>query len=185
MAIGVDKKKKFYEGEIRYKPIFDFCNIYQETISVVGKDTSQNEQQMKPWMKEKFPEYTKESANEICFNVDQAICVILINKEKPNSDLENVFLEIQNWLNPKINRGTKYKFGWINSNSQDAIIKGMGLEKGSGPLLVLINRGARKRYHVYNGELNEEGIKKLFDSLASGDVRFKAFSGNKIPLLEN
>ena len=95
MAIGVDKKKKFYEGEIRYKPIFDFCNIYQETISVVGKDTSQNEQQMKPWMKEKFPEYTKESANEICFNVDQAICVILINKEKPNSDLENVFLEIQ------------------------------------------------------------------------------------------
>ena len=185
MAIGVDKKSDFYDGELKYKPIFDFCNIYQETISVVGKDTSQNEQQMKPWMKEKFPEYTKESANEICFNVDQAICVILINKEKPNSDLENVFLEIQNWLNPKINRGTKYKFGWINSNSQDAIIKGMGLEKGSGPLLVLINRGARKRYHVYNGELNEEGIKKLFDSLASGDVRFKAFSGNKIPLLEN
>ena len=185
MAIGVDKKRDFYDGELKYKPIFDFCNIYQETISVVGKDTSQNEQQMKPWMKEKFPEYTKESANEICFNVDQAICVILINKEKPNSDLENVFLEIQNWLNPKINRGTKYKFGWINSNSQDAIIKGMGLEKGSGPLLVLINRGARKRYHVYNGELTEEGIQKLFDSLASGDVRFKAFSGNKIPDLEN
>ena len=185
MAIGNDKKTTFYEGEMKFKPIFDFCNIYSETFHIVGEDRTPNDEPMKPWMKEKFPEYTKESANEICFNVDKAICVVLVNKEKPNSNLENLFLEIQNWLNPKINRGTKYKFGWINSNSQDGIIKGMGLEKGCGPTLVLINRGARKRYHVYNGELTEDGIQKLFDSLASGDVRFKAFSGNKIPLLEN
>ena len=111
--------------------------------------------------------------------------VSFVNKEKPDSQLENLFLEIQNWLNPKINRGSKYKFGWINSNTQNNIIQSLGLEKNAGPILVLINRGSRKRYHVYNGEMNEEGIKKLFDSLAGGDVRFKPFSGNKIPEFEN
>ena len=185
MAIGVDKKTKFFEGEMKYKKIFDFCNVYQETFFVVGEDRTPSDEPMKPWMKEKFPEYTKNSANELCFNVDQAICVVLINKEKPDSQLENLFLEIQNWLNPKINRGSKYKFGWINSNTQNNIIQSLGLEKNSGPTLVLINRGSRKRYHVYNGEMNEEGIKKLFDSLAGGDVRFKPFSGNKIPEFEN
>ena len=184
MAIGVDKKHKFYEGEMRYKPIMDFCNIYQETFFVVGQDTTPNEEPKKPWMTEKFPEYTKESANQLCFNVDGALCVLIINKEKPNDNLQNVMATIQNWLNPKISRGVKYKFGWMSSSSQKEIINAMGLNNGDGPKLVLINRGGRKRFHLYEGEINEENLKKLFDSLASGDVRFKAFKGNKIPELE-
>ena len=32
--------------------------------------------------------------------------------------------------------------------------------------------------------MTEEKIQKMFDSLASGDLRFKAFKGNKIPELD-
>ena len=91
MAIGVDKKTKFFEGEMKYKKIFDFCNVYQETFFVVGEDRTPSDEPMKPWMKEKFPEYTKNSANELCFNADQAICVVLINKEEVGDfDFNNI-----------------------------------------------------------------------------------------------
>ena len=185
MAIGVDKKTKFYEGNMKYKPIFDFCNVYQETFFVVGDDTTPRDEPKKPWLNEKLPELTKESGNDLCFAVDKVICVVCINKEKPDKKIEDTLIEIQNWLSPKINRGSKYKFGWINSSTQKAIIKEMGIEENSGPIIVLINRGARKRYHKYEGEINVDGLRNLFEKLASGDVRFKAFKGNTIPELDN
>jgi hypothetical protein len=132
---------------------------------------------------EKFPEITKESSNDLCFKVDGSICVFLINPSKPNEQLENLFMEVQNWLSPKINRGAKYKFGWVNSNTQQAFVEGMKLHKGDGPRLVLINHGSRKRYHLYDGELVENDVKQIFEKLSSGDLRFTAFSKNTIPEL--
>ena len=181
MAIGVDKKTKFYQGEMRYKQIMDFCNIYQETFFRVGEESTPNEEPKKPWMTERFPEYTKESAGTLCFNVDGALCVLIVHKEKPKDEIQNIMFSIQNWLSPKISRGIKYKFGWINSSTQNAMTTALGLQKGDGPKLVLINRGTRKRFHLYDGEITEKNLQKLFDSLASGDVRFKAFKGNKLP----
>ena len=90
MAIGTDKKTKFYEGEMRYKLIMDFCNVYQETFFRVGEESTPNEEPKKPWMTEKFPEYTKESAGTLCFNVDGALCVLVIHKEKPNDKIQNI-----------------------------------------------------------------------------------------------
>ena len=184
MAIGVDKKTKFYEGEMKYKHIMDFCNVYQETFFRVGEESTPNEEPKKPWMTERFPEYTKESGGTLCFNVDGALCVLIVHKEKPNDEIKNVMFSIQNWLSPKISRGIKYKFGWINSSTQNAMTTALGLGKGDGPKLVLINRGTRKRFHLYDGEITEQNLQKLFDSLASGDVRFKAFKGNKLPELD-
>lgn len=184
MAIGVDKKKKFYEGPMKYKPIFDFCNIYQETFFVVGEDTAPNEEPAKPWLKDKFPEYTKESAPTLCFNVDNALCVLVIHKEKPSAQIQDVMSGIQNWLSPKINRGTKYKFGWLSSHDQEKFIETLGVGKDEGPRLVLINRGSRKRFHLFDGEITQDNLEKLFDSLAGGDLRFKAFKGNKLPELD-
>ena len=181
MAIGVDKKVKYYEGEMKYKPISDFCNIYQETFFVVGEDKTAHDQPKKPWMTEKFPEMNKESGNDICFKVDKAICVVLINNQKPSEKLESVFMEIQNWLSPKINRGAKYKFGWVDSTKQKDFINAVGLEKGISNKLLLINHGRRKRYHVFDGELNFDEIKNIFEKLASGDLRFKGFNENTIP----
>lgn len=184
MAVGVDKKRNFYEGEIKYKLIFDFCNVYQETFFVVGSDNTGVDPPQKLWMNDKFPELTKDSGNDWCFKVDSAICVLLLNKEKPNDHIEGLFDSIQNWLSPKINRGLKYKYGWINTSKQSSILQVMNVEKNAGPLLVLINSGSRKRYYVDREELTEENMQKVFDKLASGDLRFGRFKDNKIPDLE-
>jgi len=184
MARDIYKKTHFYEGEMKYKSIMDFVNRFQETFFRVGEESTPNEEPKKPWMTEKFPEYTKESAGTLCFNVDGALCVLIINKEKPSENIQNIMNSIQNWLNPKISRGIKYKFGWINSSTQNGMITSLGLNKDDGPKLVLINRGTRKRFHLFEGEINEDNLQKMFDSLASGDLRFKAFKGNKIPELD-
>ena len=114
MAIGVDKKTKFYEGEMRYKLIMDFCNVYQETFFRVGEESTPNEEPKKPWMTEKFPEYTKESAGTLCFNVDGALCVLVVNKEKPNDSIQNI---VNMCLNSNITTSTYKNLSNANSYS--------------------------------------------------------------------
>jgi len=188
MAIGTDKKQKFFEGDNKYKPIFEFMNVFSETFFVVGEDKlkpSEITKQDKPWLNEKLPELTKESSNEVCFRVDGIICVILVNKEKPSEELINQFVSLQNWLSPKIDRGgIKYRFGWISSTTQTQFAKSVDLAAGAGPHLLLVNPGKRKRYYVLEGELKEDNMRAAFDKLASGDIKFKLFKGNEIPDLE-
>ena len=55
MVLTVDKKTKFYEGENKFKLIFDFLNIYSETFFRVGEDKtkpSETTKQDKPWLSE-------------------------------------------------------------------------------------------------------------------------------------
>jgi hypothetical protein len=57
MVIGVtDKKPTFYSGETKYKPLFDFLNVYSETFFRVGEDNTANQPQKeaKPWLSEVF-----------------------------------------------------------------------------------------------------------------------------------
>ena len=115
--------------------------------------------------------------------VDGIICVVLINNGKPTDVTINQIVELQNYLSPKIDRGVKYKFGWIDSTSQSAFMGTIGQEAGSGPSLMLINPGKRKRYYVMEGELQEDKMREVFERLASGDIRFVNFPGNTIPEL--
>lgn len=177
MIIGVnDKKPKFYEGDNKYKLIFDFMNVYSETFFKVGEDKTKSSEITKvdkPWLNDvkkykiklkfqRFPELTSESGNEICFKVDGIVCVLLVNPEKPNEKLIDLFSELQNYLSPKINRGLKYKFGWLNSNSQKKFMESVQLPVGSGPHMMLVNPGKRKRFHVLDGQLEENKMSKFF-----------------------
>jgi len=164
MVISVDKKTKFYDGENKFKALFDFLNIYSETFFRVGEDKTKASEQTKvdkPWLNEKLPELYKDSANEVCFKVDGVVCVLLLNKEKPGEDLTNLFSNIQNWLSPKIDRGVKYKFGWIDTTKQVAFTNSLEQTQGFGPSLVLVNPGKRKRFFILENELTEENISKF------------------------
>jgi len=98
----------------------------------------------------------------LCFKVDGIVCVLLINKEKPDEILSNLFTELQNYLSPKINRGLKYKFGWLNSSAQTKFLESVDLAVGSGPYMMLVNPGKRKRFHVLEGGLEENNMSNLF-----------------------
>ena len=80
-------------------------------------------------MTERFPEYTKKSAGTLCLNVDGALYFNLTNKNL-SDQIQNIMLSIQNWLSPKINRGIKYKFGLINTSTQNVMTSALGLNKG-------------------------------------------------------
>jgi hypothetical protein len=110
--------------------------------------------------------------------------VILINKEKPTEDLVNLFNSVQNHLAPKIDRGIKYRFGWINSSTQNKFIESIDLKSGDGPKMILVNPGSRKRFYLMENDLIEENMKNVFDRLAGGEIRFKNFNKNLIPELE-
>jgi len=137
----------------------------------------------KAWTKEKLPEFNKESANDICFKVDGTICVILLNKEKPQDDLVELFNTLQNHLSPKIDRGIKYRFGWINTNTQKTFMDSIGQPEGTGPNMIIVNPGSRKRFYVLEGGITFDNMKNTFDKLAGGEIRFKNFNKNAIPEL--
>ena len=63
------------------------------------------------------------------------------------------FLELDQSKNRK---GIKYKFGWLNSSTQNAIMTSFGLNKGNEPKLVFINTGSRKRFYFYDGGITEK-----------------------------
>lgn len=54
------------------------------------------------------------SAKDICLATDGTLCVILITKEKPSKQLKDVFEELNSKYDRKIDRGTKYKFMWLD-----------------------------------------------------------------------
>ena len=60
----------------------------------------------------------------------------------------NLFNRVQNHLAPKIDRGLKYRFGWINSSAQDKFIDTLGLQKGDSAKMILVNPGSRKRFFI-------------------------------------
>lgn len=68
---------------------------------------------------------------------------------------------MQNYLSPKIDRGgLKYKFGWLNSSVQKNFMGAVDLPVASGPFMMLVNPGKRKRFHVAEGELEETNMSK-------------------------
>ena len=57
------------------------------------------------------------------------------------------------------------------------------LEQKSGPYMMLINPGKRKRFFILENEMTEDIMREVFERLASGDLKFKNFKGNTIPQL--
>lgn len=176
------KKNEYYKGETKFKALFDFINIYSETFFKVGEDKTRASEETKadkPWLNEKLPELNAKSGADVCFKVDGIICVILVNNGKPEEKTISLMGELQNYLSPKIDRGIKYKFGWMNSETQTKFLTTTGVD--SVPKLVLVNPGKRKRYFVSEEELNLSSMSAIFDKLASGDLRFKMFPENVFP----
>lgn len=179
------KKPDYYEGDTKFKSIFDFVNIYSETFFKVGEDkTKQTEstKEDKPWLNEKLPELNSKSGNDVCFKVDGVICVVFISNGKLNENLISLSTDLQNYLSPKIDYGgSKYKFSWINAETQKEFLNTIGAS--NYPNFALLNPGKRKRFFTLDQELSLNVIKGVFDKLASGDLRFKMFPGNNIPEL--
>jgi hypothetical protein len=78
-----DGKPVKYEGkEYSYQAIFDFINIYSETfVFRTNNEESVVSAASKPWLTEKVPRITSDSADDICLKKEDALCVIYIAKD--------------------------------------------------------------------------------------------------------
>lgn len=95
-----DGKPQKYEGkEYSYQAIFDFINIYSETfVFRTNNEESVVSAASKPWLSERVPQMTSDSADDICLKKEGALCVIYIAKdaasakgsEKQMSDLYSI-----------------------------------------------------------------------------------------------
>lgn len=120
------------------------------------------------------PELHHKSAKDICLSTEGTLCVILISKGAPTKDLKLVFEDLNSKYDRKIDRGTKYKFMWLNSqieNSWASIFNYSGNDQ-----VVVLNPGKRKRYTPHEGAITKDSISMTLETIIGGNARF-----NRLP----
>jgi hypothetical protein len=91
---SAEKAHHVYKGDIVYKPIFDWANIYAETFVAGGESESVS---TKPWMSETVPELHRLSADDICMKADN-LCVIYLGAAKPEDPFHSTLKAISKKL---------------------------------------------------------------------------------------
>lgn len=104
------------------------------------------------------------------------LCVILITGEKPTKVLKDEFEALNAKYDRKIERGTKYKFMWLNGAIEKAWAGIFGYT-GSDSVVVL-NPGKRKRFTPHEGPINKDAISVTLETIIGGNARFNRVSDN-------
>lgn len=112
-----EKKPIKYTGDMKYKQIFEFLNIYSEAF-VPGGGSSADSAATKAWLTEMVPQLNKESANDICLQAEGTLCVILFSNGKPDEALMNQLKDASREFQPKIQRGSTFKFMWLDNSTE-------------------------------------------------------------------
>ncbi len=81
----------------------------------------------------------------------------------------------------KIERGTKYKFMWLNAGIEKAWASLFGYQ--GNDLVVVLNPGKRKRFTPHDGPINRESISITLETIIGGNARFNRVSDN-LPTFE-
>lgn len=172
-----DSKPKVYEGDMKYRPIFEFLNIYSE-VFVIGETEDQPQQSSgpKPWRNELVPELNSASASDICFGSEGLLCAVFIVNGKINSDQTELFRTLRGKAGSQIaGRGVEVSFMWLDSREHTKFVQ--ALEGVSAPALVYIKHGAKNRFFKHTGSLTQAGIEAAISKIAGGDAKFTLISG--------
>ena len=76
--------------DFSYQGIFDFINVYSETFVFKGGEDEVVSAAARPWMSEKLPQITQDSANDICLKKEGALCVVYVAKDQASRDQDVV-----------------------------------------------------------------------------------------------
>ena len=120
-----EKAPIMYDGDdFSYSALFEFINTYSETFVPPGGDDDgpSESRASKPWLSEKVPFLSKESANDICLKKDGILCVIYLVPTASHSD-EAVIRDmdyIQDLYTSKIERGITFNFMRLDVSAEPA-----------------------------------------------------------------
>lgn len=110
------------------------------------------------------------SSKDICLGTDGTLCVILITANPPEQSLKNTFEALNAKYDRKIERGTKYKFMWLNASVEKGWAKVFNYD--SADKVVILNPGKRKRFTSHEGPINKDEISMTLETIIGGNARF-------------
>ena len=126
---------------------------------------------------------TMDSGNDICLKKDGSLCIIMVVKDAASVD-KNAMQEIGELgeeYESKISRGIAFRFMWLDSSADPEFAGVFGVEEY--PQIVVMNPGKRKRFLMHKGAIKASSVRDTLELILSGDARFKAIKGNKLPEL--
>jgi hypothetical protein len=127
------------------------------------------------------PELHHKSAKDICLGTEGTLCVILITSERPTRALKDEFEALNAKYDRKIERGTKYKFMWLNGALEKAWASIFGYS--GSDLVVVLNPGKRKRFTPHEGPISKDAVSATLETIIGGNARFNRVSDN-LPVFE-
>ena len=170
---GTDPKPHVYQGDLKYRPMFEFLNIYSEVFIVA--DEKGAAPPTKQWKIDPVPELFISSAQDICFSKEGFICAIFLTKTKPTDSEIDLFKSLKSKFTSKIeDRGADVTFMWVNTQQEPEFTGNFeGVEEG----LVFLKHGKRNRYLTYTGDMTEAGIEGALARIMGGDGKFTNIKG--------
>lgn len=89
---------------------------------------------------------------------------------KPDASKTKTFEELTALYDPKIDRGAKFKFMWLNTSAEKKWAELLG-HTGEDRFVFLMP-GKRKRFAVHEGEISKDAIRNSIEKIMGGDGRF-------------
>jgi len=168
VLLNSDGKVQPYDGEMKFRSLFEFLNIYSEVFVTGG--SAQPPAAPKPWRTADLPELTQASASDLCFDHENALCAIFISSTKPEEDQISLFKTLQD----KFGIQENVTFMWLNGKIERDFLA--ALEGISVPALVFVKPGNRSKYARHTGVLSIRGVEIALGKLKTED-RFKQAKG--------
>lgn len=150
-----ERKPQVYSGEIKYKSLFDWLNIYSEQF-VFGGGSSADGAGVAPWLNESVPELFSKSSKDVCLGEDGTLCVILFTDAKPDKNTIDELKNVRRVYDAKGDRAIRFKFMWLNADAHTEWKEKFNHEVN--PTVYVFNPGRRKRYLKHEGEINYNGL---------------------------
>lgn len=182
IVIKSDKKSNIYKGEIKFRNIHDWLNIFSETFVTGGgysdSDTTSN---ARPWLMQKIPEVTKLSHQDVCFKKGKGLCVIYLrNGEGITGEEISMLEELESEFTSHVSdRGINFRWMWMNVDIEKEFAKMLNISKY--PSVVVFNPFKRLRYTKIETEATKDSIESLVNKIAGGDARFTNVPDQKLP----
>jgi thioredoxin-like negative regulator of GroEL len=167
-----DSKTVEFNGELKFKSIFDWLNVYSETFVSGGTEEILSS---KPWMNQGVPQLVKQSADDICYKHDGYLCAILFLSSAPDEKVVATLKTLSEKYGMKKDRGADVKFMWVDINADPGYFQ--SFDGASAGQIAFLKYGKRSRFVLHEGKINVDHISETIDKIAGGDARFVNIKG--------
>lgn len=94
----------------------------------------------------------------------------MLTSGKPDTATTKTFEELTVLYDPKIERGAKLKFMWLNASAEKKWGELLGFS--GADKFVFVMPGKRKRFAAHEGEISKDAIRTSIERILGGDGKF-------------